>query len=40
MHLAFDPPLPAGVGVTSVFPILRDVAEREFGDDLREREFE
>jgi len=39
-HLAFDPPLSPGVGVASVFPMVRDAAEREFANDLRERGFE
>ncbi|WP_227131483.1 hypothetical protein [Halorubellus salinus] len=39
-HLAFEPPLPPGAGVASVFPTVRESAEREFAADLRERGFE
>jgi len=39
-HLAFEPPLSPGVGVASVFPTVREAAEREFATDLRERGFE
>ncbi|MFC6951406.1 hypothetical protein [Halorubellus litoreus] len=39
-HLAFEPPLPPGAGVASVFPTVREAAEREFAADLRERGFE
>jgi len=39
-HLAFDPPLPPGAAVASVFPTIREAAEREFATDLRERGFE
>lgn len=39
-HLAFDPPLPPGGGVASVFPTVRTAAEREFANDLRDRGFE
>lgn len=39
-HLAFDPPLPPGAGVASVFPTIREAAEREFATDLRDRGFE
>jgi hypothetical protein len=39
-HLAFEPPLSPGVGVASVFPTVRESAEREFATDLRDRGFE
>jgi hypothetical protein len=39
-HLAFEPPLPPGSAVASVFPTVRETAEREFATDLRERGFE
>jgi hypothetical protein len=39
-HLAFEPSLPPGAGVASVFPMVREAAEREFATDLRDRGFE
>lgn len=39
-RLTFDPPLAAGIGPRSVFPIVHSKARREFVADLEERGFE